>query len=56
MAVVAECHCGSDLWTFRSTEVATRRKELLYIDSAVMREVKSRKKHLAMTWIDYKKA
>ena len=29
---------------------------LLYIDSAVIREVKSRKKNLAMTWIDYKKA
>ena len=29
---------------------------LLYIDRVVIREVKSRKKNLAMTWIDYKKA
>ena len=29
---------------------------LLYIDRAVIREVKSRKKNLAMAWIDYKKA
>ena len=30
--------------------------DLLYIDRAVIREVKSRKKNLAMAWIDYKKA
>ena len=29
---------------------------LLYIDKAVIREVKSRKKNLAMTWIECKKA
>ena len=29
---------------------------LLYIDRAVIREVKSRKKNLEMAWIDYKKA
>ena len=29
--------------------------DLLYIDRAVIREVKSRKKNLAMAWIDYKK-
>ena len=29
---------------------------LLYIDRAVMKEVKSRNKNLAMAWIDYKKA
>ena len=28
----------------------------LYIDRAVIKEVKSRKKNLAMAWIDYKKA
>ena len=28
--------------------------DLLYIDRAVIRKVKSRKKNLAMTWIDYK--
>ena len=30
--------------------------DLLYIDTAVIKEVKSRKKNLAMAWIDYKKA
>ena len=30
--------------------------DLIYIDRAVIREVKSRKKNLAMAWIDYKKA
>ena len=29
---------------------------LLYIDRAVIKEVKSRNKNLAMAWIDYKKA
>ena len=29
---------------------------LLYIDKAVIKEVKSRNKNLAMAWIDYKKA
>ena len=29
---------------------------LLYIDRAVIKEVKSRNKNFAMTWIDYKKA
>ena len=30
--------------------------DLLYIDSAVIKEVKSTNKNLAMAWIDYKKA
>ena len=30
--------------------------EELYIDRAVIKEVKSRNKNLAMTWLDYKKA
>ena len=30
--------------------------DLLYIDRAVIREVKSKKKNLAMTWIDSTKA
>ena len=30
--------------------------DLLYIDRAVIKEVKSRNKNLAMVWIDYKKA
>ena len=29
---------------------------LLYIDRAVIKEVKSRYKNLAMAWVDYKKA
>ena len=29
--------------------------DLLYIDRAVIKEVKSRNKNLAMVWIDYKK-
>ena len=29
---------------------------LLYIDSTIIKEVKSRNKNLAMAWIDYKKA
>ena len=31
-------------------------KDLLYIDRTVIREVKSTKKNLGMTWIDYNKA
>ena len=30
--------------------------DLLYVDRAIIKEVKSRNKNLAMTWIDYKKA
>ena len=30
--------------------------DLLYIDRAAIKEVKSRNKNLAMAWIDYKKA
>ena len=30
--------------------------DLLYIDGAVIKEVKSRSKNIAMAWIDYKKA
>ena len=30
--------------------------DLFYIDRAVIKEVKSRNKNLAMAWIDYKKA
>ena len=29
--------------------------DLLYIDRAVIKQVKSRNKNLAMAWIDYKK-
>ena len=31
-------------------------KDLLYIDRAVIKEVKSKSKNLAMAWIDYKNA
>ena len=30
--------------------------DLLYIDNMIFREVKRRRKNLAITWIDYKKA
>ena len=30
--------------------------DLLYIDRAVIKEIKSRNKNLAMAWIDFKKA
>ena len=33
-----------------------RTKDLLYTDRAVIKEVKSRNKYLAMAWIDYKNA
>ena len=33
-----------------------RTNDLLYIDRAVIREVKSGKKNLAMAWVDYKKS
>ena len=32
------------------------KKDLLYIDRAVVKEFKSRNKNLSMAWIDYKKA
>ena len=37
-------------------ERSRRTNDLLYIDRAVIREVKSRKKSLALAWIVYKKA
>ena len=36
-------------------KISTRTNELLYIDRAVIREVKSKKKNLAMAWLDYNK-
>ena len=68
MEVIDGCNCRSDICTFRLREVVTRRTEggvrkgsrgtngLLYIDRAVIKEVKSRNKNLEMAWIDYKKA
>ena len=35
---------------------SSRTNDLLYIDTAVIKEVKSRNKNLAMAWRDYKKA
>ena len=60
-------NCRSGLWTFRLTEIVTGRtknagKDLeeltIYFISirAIIREVKSRKKNLAIAWIGYKKA
>ena len=37
-------------------KVSRRTNDLLYIDRAEIKEVKSRNKNLAMAWIDYKKA
>ena len=37
-------------------KVSTGTNDLLYIDRAVIKEVKSRNNNLAMIWIDYKKA
>ena len=65
MEVIDRCNCKSGLCIFRLREVVTRQqkgytkgsietKDLLYIDRAVIKEVMSRNKNLAMTWIDYK--
>ena len=63
--VIDRCNCRSDICTFRSQEklLAEELKgcrkdprgtnDLLYIDRAVTKEVKSRNKNLAMAWIDY---
>ena len=40
----------------RSRKGSRGTNDLLYIDRAVIKEVKSRNKNLAMAWIDYKKA
>ena len=66
MEVTDRCYCRSDICTIILGEVVTRRagcrkgsrgtNDLLYIDRAVIKEVKSRNKNLAMAWIDYKKA
>ena len=67
MEVIDRCNCRSDICTFRSREVVGEEQkgcrkgprdtnDLLYIDRAVIKEVKSRNKNLAMAWIDYKKA
>ena len=61
------CYCRSDLWTFRSTKLlpeeqksyrkrSRRTNDLLYVDRAVIKEVKSNKKNSAMAWIGYKEA
>ena len=66
MEVIDRCNCRSDTCTFRLRDVVTRRTErvkegsrgtndLLYIDRAVIKEVKFRNRNLAMAWIDYKK-
>ena len=58
------CNCRSDICTFRSREVVTGEQkgcrkgsrgtnDLLYLHMAVIKEVKSRNKNLAMAWINY---
>ena len=65
--VAERCNCRSDICTSRSGKLLPEEQkgcrkgsrgtnDLLYIDRAVIKEVKSRNKNLAMTWIDYKKA
>ena len=67
MEVIDRFNSRSDVCTFRSREVVTEEQkgcrkgsrgtnDLLHIDRAVIKEVKSRNKNLAMAWIDYKKA
>ena len=54
--VIDRCNCRSDICTFRSRKASSGTNDLLYTDMAVIKEVKSRNKNLAMAWIDYKKA
>ena len=65
--VTDRCNCRSDICTFRSRELLPEEQkgcrkgsrgtnDLLYIDGAVIQEVKSRNKNLAMAWRDYDKA
>ena len=54
--VIDRCNCRSDICTFRSRKGSSGTNDLLYTDMAVIKEVKSRNKNLAMAWIDYKKA
>ena len=67
MGVIDKCNYRSDICKFRSRDVVTEYQKgcrkgsrgtnnLLYIDRAVIKEVKSRNKNLAVGWIDYKKA
>ena len=63
MEIIDRCHCRSDICTFRSRVAVTGKQkgsrkgsrgtnDLLYIDRAVIKEVKSRNKDLAMAWVD----
>ena len=66
LVIIVGCNYRSDLSAFKSTDVVNEQKEcrkrsrrtndLFYIDRAMIREVKSRKKNFAMTWINHKKA
>ena len=62
--VTDRCNCRSDIGQEKllPEEQKGCRKgsrgtdDLLYIDRAVIKEVKSRNKNLAMAWVHYKKA
>ena len=65
--VIDRCNCRSDICTFEQekmlpeeqkgcTKGSTGTNDLLYNDTAVIKEIRSRNKNLAMGWIDYKKA
>ena len=69
MEVIDRCNCRSDICNAHLDQDKLLPEEqkgcrkgsrgtndLLYIDRAVIKEVKSRNKNLAMAWIDYKKA
>ena len=53
------CFCWVVTWEkykYSNNNNNNNNNNLLYIDNAVIKEVKSRNKNLAMAWIDYKKA
>ena len=65
--VIDRCNCRSDNAHLDQEKLLPEEQKgcrkgsrgtnhLLYIDRAVIKEVKSRKKNLVMAWIDYKKA
>ena len=65
--VIDQCNCRSDMCRCDQEKLLPEEQkgcrkgsrgtnDLLYIDRAVIKEIKSRNKNLAMAWIDYKKA
>ena len=67
MEVIDWCNCRSDILHLDHEKLLPEEQkgcrkgsrgilDLLYIDRAIIKEVKSRNKNLAIAWIDYKKA